>query len=196
MSDLKDLNEVLDAATKIDKLLRPTIQKPEEKPTEIDNIKILKASITELRKVYEHINNIYDQLRFKALALIAGEVAIASFIFGDPNSRNIPIGADRRIFFFSAIMFLGLAFGILLWVISTVAWQLPHDFTKSDEMLSDKNRNTYLSFLKYMHNDYCEVNDTCNQIVSKKCKKFNWTIYLLAAGVIILMVIKFGGGLK
>lgn len=159
-------------------------------------IEILRASITQLQKVYEHISNIYDQLRLKALALIAGEVAIVSFIFGDPNSRNIPDGADRRVFFFAAVVFLGLAFGILLWVISTVDWKLPHDFTKADDMLADKNRNTPQSFLKYLHNDLCEVNDYCNKIVTRKCRKFNWTVYLLAAGVIILMVIKFGGGLN
>jgi hypothetical protein len=160
-----------------------------------DDIKILRTSIFELRKSYEHISNIYDQFRLKALALIAGEVAIVSFIFGDPNSK-IPESADRRVFYFAAIVFLGLAFGLFLWIISTVNWKLPHDTTKADEMLKDKNRNTYLAFLKYIQDDYCKVNDYCNTLVSSKCRKSNWAIYLLSTGVIILIVLRFCGALR
>lgn len=158
--------------------------------------KVLKESLEALRRSYDHISNIYDQLRLKALALIAGEVAIVSFIFANPVDRNLPKGTDRLIFFYVAIALLALAFGFMLWIISTVDWMLPHDSKRADIILSDKNRNTPSTFLKYLHDDYCAVNEHCNKIVSAKCRRFNWVVYTLAGGVIILMVLKFGGGLK
>lgn len=160
-----------------------------------DNIKIIKASIVELRHSHEHISNIYDQLRLKALALIAGEVAIVSFIFGDEKTK-IPEESDRKVFFFVGLILLGLSFGALLWIISTVRWKLPHDFAKANDLLSDKNRNTEIAFFKCLHDDFCDVNEHNNKIVSNKCKKFNWVVYALSAGVIILMVMKFAGVLE
>ncbi len=156
--------------------------------------KVLLGSIDELRRVYDHITNIYDQLRVKALALIAGEVAIVTFIFvGDP-SRYVPEGVDRLIFFYAGIIALLAAFGLLLWVISSVEWSIPHGIESSKTQLS--KHKSYLSFLKYLHDDYTQVVSHCNKIVSNKCKKFNWVVYLLSAGVIILLVVtKFGGRL-
>jgi len=56
----------------------------------VDEKSILNMSMRELRHVYDHICNIFDQLRVKALTLIAGEVAIVSFIFGTKDKLQIP----------------------------------------------------------------------------------------------------------
>lgn len=158
-----------------------------------DNTKILQASIAEHRSNYGHISNIYDQLRIKALALIAGEVAIVTFLFTNWNFRELLHDSDRIFFFFTGVGLLGLAFTILLWVISTVEWKVPHNISNAKTLLGDKNHNTEESFLEYLNDDYATVNNFCNTLVSRKCRRFNWTLYLLAAGVIIVMVIKFGG---
>lgn len=164
-----------------------------------DQVEILKTSVNQLSKMYDHVSNIYDQLRLKALALIAGEVAIVSFVFSpEANQKgiHIPDGSDRRVFYFAGISFLALAFGFLLWIISTVDWKLPHDTQKSAKIFKDKNRDTELSFLEYLHDDFCDVNDYVTKLVTKKCRRMNWAIYLLSAGVIILLVMKFGGSIK
>ncbi len=181
----------LDHLSKIKDLAEPLL----EPDSSTDDSKILERSINELSKFYSHLSNIYDQLRLKALALIAGEVTIVTFLFNDPTSRHVPKAPDTKIFYYSALIFLILTFGLLLWIISTVNWTLPHDTKRSSEVLADRNRNTYLGFLKYLQDDYCEVCDKTNKLVSSKCKRFNWCIYLLSAGAIILMVIKFAGGL-
>jgi hypothetical protein len=158
-----------------------------------DKLEIIKASIKEQKRIYDHTSNIYDQLRIKALALIAGEVAIVTFLFSDWNIKKVIHDADRQFFFFAGIVLLGLAFAFLLWIISTVAWKIPHNLNKANQLMSDKNNNTEQSFLEYLHDDYTTVNAHIMPLVDHKCQRFNWTIFLLAAGVIIEMVIKFGG---
>lgn len=150
-------------------------------------------SIREHRHTYQNISNIYDQLRIKALALIAGEVAIITFLFNNWDLSKIISDGDRIIFLSVGIFLLSAAFAMFLWIISTVHWIFPHDNRSAQEWEADKNYPTYYDFLRYLHDDYNTANVHCEKIVSNKCKKFNWSIFLLAAGVIILMVIKFGG---
>ncbi len=161
--------------------------------TDNKNIAIIKQSIKEQKLMFEYTNNIYDQLRIKALALIAGEVAILTFLFNTWNFRLILKDSDRIFFFFTGVVFMGLAFAFLLWIISTVPWKFPHDLQSADAHLNNKNYDSEESFLKILHDDYIVVNKHNSEIVTNKYKKFNWTIFLLAAGVIIVMVIKFGG---
>lgn len=160
-------------------------------PKDEEKVKILKASLIELRRFYDHVSNIYDQLRIKALALIAGEVAIATFIFAKDEARHIPHNPALIIFYFTGIIFLALAFALLLWTIASFSWQIPHDLEDSTTLFN-KHENE-LSFLKYMHDDYINAINKCLPKVDSKARKFNWTIYLLAAGVIMLLVIKYGG---
>lgn len=158
-----------------------------------DKKQMLKHSLREHRNNFDHINNIYDQLRIKALALIAGEVAIVTFLFSGWDFKKAVFDNDRTLVFATGILFLSLAFGIFLWIISTVQWSFPHNLKSAKEILTDKNISTEDEFLEYIHDDFVIVNGRNNSIVTSKCKKFNWSVYLLSAGVIIIMVIKFGG---
>lgn len=160
-------------------------------PNDTQKTKILQASIDELRRFYDHVSNIYDQLRLKALALIAGEVAIASFIFSSPNTNHIPSGSALRIFYFSGLILMGLAFALLLWTISSFDWKIPHDLYDSGSLY--KKFEDEKAFLEYLHDDFIVAINHCLPAVNRKTKRFNWTIYLLAVGVIILLVIKYGG---
>ncbi|HKR81890.1 MAG TPA: hypothetical protein VJR27_02730 [Candidatus Saccharimonadales bacterium] len=164
---------------------------PIVEPDDKEKIKILKISLAELRRFYDHVSNIYDQLRVKSLALIAGEVAIVTFIFSDSTAREIPDSAALRTFFFAGILFLILAFSLLLWTISSFPWQISHDLEDSQKLY--KKYEAEKDFLEYLHDDFIGAIGECLPRVEKKSKRFNWTIYLLAAGVIILLVIKYGG---
>ena len=160
-------------------------------PNDTEKVKILKDSLHELRRFYDHVSNIYDQLRIKALAMITGEVAITAFIFSDSNARRIPAQADLRIFYFSGIILLGIAFGLLLWVIASFGWKIPHDLDDSGKLY--KKYENEKAFLEYLHDDFIGAINHCLPAVDKKSKRFNWIIYLLAVGVIMLLVIKYGG---
>jgi hypothetical protein len=151
--------------------------------------KMLSLALEELRRTYDHINNIYDQLRVKVLALIGGEVAIVTLLFaiGMPLPRTV-YGA---IFLAAGLLFLSLAFALLLWIVSTVQWKIPVDM---DEVASIYKRyNDAIGFLEYLRDDYIKCINHCAGHVSNRAKRFNWAIYVLCAGVIIIMVIKFGG---
>lgn len=159
--------------------------------TDDAKVKILTISLDELRKFYAHFSNTYDQLRIKALTMMAAEVAIVSFLFSDQNAAAIPTDADRRFFYFAGIIFLGVAFAFMLWTISSLKWMIPHDLYPSEAIY--KKYKTEIKFLEYIHDDYIECINLCLPSVDKRAKRFNWTIYLLASGVIILMVLKLGG---
>lgn len=161
--------------------------------TDTDRLETIKVSIEEQRHLYAITSNIYDQLRIKALALIAGEVAIVTFLFTGWDFRKVLEGSDRTFFFLSGVILLGLAFAFLLWIISTVPWKMAHNFSTANVHFNDQNAGNYQRFLEKLHDDYCSVNKYCLNLVSGKCRKFNWSLYVLSAGVITIMVIKFGG---
>ncbi len=140
--------------------------------------------------MYEQISNTYDQLRVKAVALIAGEVALVAFIF-TTSKLTIPVEYYGRIFFFTGIVSLITSFGFLFWTISALDWKMPTDLFDSDEII--RKYPTEKEFLKYVHHEYVISISHCLPRVDKRAKRFNWTLYLLAASAIVLLVIKFGG---
>ncbi len=151
--------------------------------------KILRTAIEELRRVCEHVSNIYDQLRIKALTVMAGEVAIVSFMFAG-EGVPIPEAAYGRIFYFAGVLLLSGAFLALLWTVSPLEWKIAYDLYSSDEL---KKFNTEVEFLEYLNNDHRTAVTHCMPLVGKRAKRFTWTIYALSLGVIILIVIKYGG---
>jgi hypothetical protein len=155
-----------------------------------DEMAILRLTIEELRRTFDHISNIYDQLRTKALTLIGGEVAIVVFLFSD-NKLLMPHEPYGLVFFWTAIVFLMLAFGLLLWTISPVAWQIPVEI--ADVTNIPARWQNEKSFLEYVRNEYVRCINHCNKYVVNRGRRFNWTIYLLSAGAIIVLLLKFGG---
>jgi hypothetical protein len=154
-----------------------------------DRIQILKIAIGEMRSTFNHVSNIYDQLRIKALGVLAGEVALITFMFSG-DGVAIPDVAYGRIFFFTGVFFLGAAFGLLLWTLSPLEWKMPYDEFSSEAL---KKYKTEEEFLEYLNDDHIVATQHCLKYVSLKARRFTWTLYLLSAGAIILMVIKFGG---
>jgi len=162
-----------------------------------DEQKILKLSIRELRHIYNHISNIFDQLRLKALALIAGELVLIGFIFGADGSSKFKSlhYADEKVFFGIGIAALVVAFGLFLSAISTVKWRVPHDLESASKLLK-KTHSDADEYLEYLHDYFVDANNHNQHIISPKLRRFNWTVYLLSAGVTILLVIKYGGIIK
>lgn len=168
------------------------INKRNKMPRHKDDIEILKISLTELRRFYDHLSNIYDQLRVKTLGLMVGEVAIVSFIFANGTNLSVPEDADRQFFFWLAITLLSIAFALFVKIISTMDWTIPHNLENSKEIYNNKNYGSELKFVEYLHDDFIDSIQACRPKVEKKTKMFNQAVYILLAGVIILMVIKFG----
>lgn len=154
---------------------------------------ILKAAVEEQRHFYHCISNTFDQLRIKALTLIAGEVAIITFLFvgGEEGSKISLTRIDVIILFAVAVGCLLVAFGLLLWTISTVIWKQAHGYMSSEEIL--KKYKSEQDFLHYLNNDYANINMHNANVIAPKLKRFNWIVYLLSAGAVLILLIKYGG---
>jgi hypothetical protein len=70
-------------------------------------------------------------------------------------------------------------------------WKIPLDIMSAGELL--KKYPTEAEYLEYIYDDYVECVQHCLPRVQKRAARFNWTLYLLAASAIILLVMKFGG---
>lgn len=154
-----------------------------------EEARIIRDSLDELRLFFKHITNIYDQLRIKCLALIAGEVAIVTWIFssGYPFPRSYYI----RVLLFGGVACLLVAFGVLLWAISAMEWKIPHNVETSLEL--KHKYKTEQALLEYLHDDYVGVIRHCLPLITKRSKRVNIPIYLVIIGVTIVLVVKFGG---
>ena len=150
----------------------------------------LKFRIEELRRVDDQLNATFDQLRFKSLAMIAGELALSPFIFST-DRLHIPHEYYGCIFFFLGILFYVVSFGLLLWTIAATDWTTPGDGRSSGEIKVDYP--TLLKYLEWIVEDYLKVIGNNSPLVGKRARRFNWSLYLLAVGGIMLLVIKFGG---
>jgi ABC-type enterobactin transport system permease subunit len=148
----------------------------------------LLTAVKELHRIYDHISNTYDQLRIKALALIAGEIAVVSFIFaGDFKLPKVVYGI---VFFGVGIGSLVAAFIVFLLTISSLNWAIPVEFKEIREIEKYENE---AKFLEYVRKDYLEAVEHCLSVVNRRVRRFDLGLYLLLFGAIILLVIKFGG---
>lgn len=194
MSTITDANEALDLALKAKKLLES-----ESKDTdccEPEKIKILRVALDELRRVHDHISNAYDQLRIKALAMIAGEVAIVTFILAADDHTQIHVSdLAERIFLGVGVVALLLAFILLISTITSSDWFIPGDMDEIEQIDNGKDNRyeTLEKFLFFLRTDYLDGNRKCIKILAKKGFRLNWGLYFLLAGAIILLVLKYGG---
>lgn len=160
------------------------------------SVKVLKIALEELRRVHDHITNSYDQLRTKALTMIAGEVAIVAFLFSDQNAKLImPHDLAGIIFFLTALSGLLSAFLLLIRSIAPGTWYVPGDMEEIEQINngSDNRYETDEKFLLFLRKDYLESSYKCIQIINRRANWVNWGLYILLASVIILIALKYGG---
>jgi hypothetical protein len=161
--------------------------KMEEKTDKLNKYKV---AISELQRIYDHVSNSFDQLRVKTLALIAGEVAIVSFIFSGDQTL-VPTQTYGKILLGLGLSFMAVAFTMFLWTISSMPWLIPVTLQEVEDI--DERYEDTQAFLKFVKKDYIECINHCMKKVEPRAKRFDTAIYLLMLGVIIVLVIKFGG---
>ena len=158
---------------------------------------ILNYTIDELRLLYSSINSSFDNLRNKALALLAGEVAITTFIFtADVRQDNWFINAAAPVYgivlFFVGVGLLVYAFGMFLAVISSAQWTHPPE--ERDVINPDSRfHNDPLEFLEYLKSEYLRAINHCTKVINARSRRFMHGVYSLSGGIIILILVKYGG---
>lgn len=145
--------------------------------------------LDDLRRLYDHISANYQSLKNRVLALIAGEVAIVSFIFSGDGFELDKFTSAERIFFFLGVILLGVAFGLLLWIVSTADWQIPLDVGESKKLY--QRFNSKLDYMEHIKDDYEGCVVYCLGRMATRAKVYNRTLFILSSAILILLVIKF-----
>lgn len=148
----------------------------------------------ELRRFYDLICGSFDHVKNKALGLMIGEVAIATFLFSgfdlktdgtNPIYGYVMLGIGLALLLF--------AFAMYLTVIATAQWQFPterHDMRNPTERF----KGSSLEYQKYLHSEYLEKIGYCNKLSSTRASRFMYGTYSLTVGIVIVILIKYGGG--
>ena len=160
-----------------------------------DNEKeVLGLSLEELRRLYDNICTSFDHLRTKSLALLAGEVAIVTFLFASDGSDKtfFPDAIYGLVFASIGVVFLGASFVLFLWALAPTQWHHPPDTKRLQDPDGSINRDPK-KFLRYLKNDYITTIRSCIMKISSRAKGLTWGIYLLSIGIFILILIKYGG---
>ena len=154
-------------------------------------------AIDELRRLYDSINASFDNLRTKALALLAGEVTIVTFVISSGNKH--PIFHDKvaiygLVFYGIAILAFLVAFLVFVNVFSTVEWHHPPE-EKDVANLTARFNSKPLKFLEYLKEEYLESINHCGGILDTKAVRFMRGVYALLVGIFIILMLIYGGGM-
>ena len=149
---------------------------------------------SELRRFYDLIGGSFEHVKNKALGLMIGEVAIATFLFSgfelETDGANPIYG---YVLFGIGLTLLVFAFVMYLMVIATAKWQFP---TEPYDMKNPTERfkGSSLEYQKYLHDEYMQKIMHCNGVSSARASKFMYGTYALSVGIFIIILIKYGGG--
>jgi hypothetical protein len=156
--------------------------------SEADEESILQALTEDLRRLYDHVDSNWINLKNRVLTVAFGEVAIASFIFSTDFKLNKFTTAEIM-FFFTGVLLMLASFTVLLWIFSTSHWIIPLDTTESRKVFI--RHSSKVSYLKHVKNDYEETIDFCVSKVDTRSRAFNKVLVALTFGILILLVVKF-----
>lgn len=153
-----------------------------------------KVSQQELDKLYSGVSDAYASIQTKALALLAGEVAVLTFLFtAEPSTFPRPYIIFAIIIYAIGIILLGLAFVFFLWAASPSEWHQPPE-TKDLEDVEDRFRNDVLRLYSYLNKEYVSAIRAGVNKVNFKANKLKWGTYFLFIGIALIALIRFGGG--
>jgi hypothetical protein len=189
-------NEIAELLSSVAELVNAIKTASPQKEKKGENHKdLLQLGIDELRRLYDAVSHSHDNLRAKALALLVAEIAIVTFLFsaGDPNPFSVKI-IYGIVFLAIGILCLIGSFVTFLWVISPIKeWEHPPE-TKDLKNIHKNFDNSPAKFLTTLKDDYLRCIPSCISTLSKRSQKFSAAVYLLSAGIFIILMIKYGGG--
>lgn len=169
-----------------------------EDKEKLDRIAFLESGLNELRNIHNAIGSSYDSMKTKALALLAGEIGIVTFLFANSsNTQATPvqsaISISNAVFYIISFFLLSAAFLLFIHVISPGQWKIPPESHVIKHMREWFN-NDKEKFILYLHDEYQEAISICNSKLSAKAKRFVYGIYLLVSGILLLVLLKYGKG--
>lgn len=149
----------------------------------------IKLVIDDLRRLFDEISRNYTSLKSRALGVLAGEVALVTFLFsGEDIALKYLTDAEKVFFAFGTIALL-TSFGLLLWIVSTRQWMVPLDLKESRKLYA--RYDSELDWLEDIKEDYENCTGYILDVVKKRSAAFNKTLIILSCGIIIMLVLKY-----
>lgn len=147
----------------------------------------LETALVELRRRHDRLCDDFNQLRTRVLAFFTGELGLIALLFA--TGTKIPDIVYGLVFFVFGVSCIAASFIILLYLLKTVIWlQPPHP----DALANAENFASNEDFLRHLNASYIASNESNLEQNTKRVHMFDKSLILLLAGVIILLVIKFG----
>lgn len=148
---------------------------------------VLELTIEEQRRVYDWISKGYDQLRLKLLTILGGGLGALTFLYSSGELFIPTTDVSGKIFyFFGLAMTLG-AVGVLIVALKPLDWEFPTENKDIAELDKFETRYDYLVYIKDRYQICYEINISA---YNYKQKLFNYALYPLIFGIIILVVLK------
>lgn len=163
----------------------------------IDNEKeLLSLGIDELRRLYDSVGATFNHLRSKALAMLVAEIAIITFLFASDDTNtftNVKIIYGLVFLLIGIVCLIGAfaAFIGTLWGVRD--WEHPPETSSFKDIKSNFN-NSPVELLRTLKDDYVRIIPNCIRAHNSRTKLFQRGVYMLSAGIFIVLMIKYGGG--
>jgi len=160
-----------------------------------DNQKeLMQVCVNELNELYESIEQSMEHVRTKGLALLAGEIALVTFLFSPRGKGENLLSGDVPIYGFVifglGILLLFLAAGTFLYVLSTVRWTRPPDEKDIADINKRFNSDPY-EFLEYMKIGYTSAINHCARMVTRRANALMVGVYLFSFGILLVVLVKY-----
>jgi hypothetical protein len=160
-----------------------------------DRERLHTLGVEELRRLHDAIGSSFEGLRTKALGLLAGEVAMITFLFSADTGKPLakPVIISTITMYGVGIALLGIAFVLLLTIITPVQWHHPPETVDLEDM-DDRFHGSPERFAVYLKKEYVKSIRICAPILAVKSKRFIWAVFILSIGIFVVALLKFGSG--
>jgi hypothetical protein len=156
---------------------------------ETDKEETILIVLEDLRRLFDEISRNYNQLKTRALGLIAGEVALVSFVFSGNGINVTKLSVTEIVFFGIGAVLLAVSFALFLWIVSTHQWEVPLDLKESKKLY--RRFSSKLDWLENIKEDYENCIERCLRKTRSRSAAFNKALMTLSCGIIIMLVIRF-----
>jgi len=152
-----------------------------------NNVNNLKIQLDERRRQFDFLNHSYDQIRSRALSLFVAQFAFGGFVFTQlENIRKDTYGITFLVFG-ALLLLLSLGYNIKNYLSAT--WFLPMGELEIEKM---NNSDSIADAYKVILDDYADCINKNTNVYVPSANRWDYTIYLYAASVIILISLMLG----
>lgn len=156
-----------------------------------DKLSLRKQQISVMRDKMAEQNSTFDSMRSRMFVLLGTEITLSGFLASPLVAIPYPTTVAGMIFLYMAISSIALSVAVLLLNYrSTPDW--PSAMGKKEVELMGKSADEYEA-LGILYDDYRMSYDQASAIITPRAKALNRSLILFVVGVILLVVLKFGG---